>query len=168
MSIHKSAQQLLHQIDDVIRQLEADDYHKPLTVLSNSTIGQHIRHTLEFFICLIDGRNERVINYDSRKHDKVIETDPKIARSVIQSIIDFLNAESEDFPVTFQANYEIERDDEVVVKSSFYRELAYNIEHAIHHMALIKIGVRALNEDIVLPDHFGVASSTVRYQIKQK
>ena len=72
-----------------------------------------------------------------------------------------------DFGLTFRANYQIEGEDEVAIQSSFYRELAYNIEHAIHHMALIKIGVRALRETIKLPDYFGVASSTVRYQLKQ-
>ena len=167
MTIHTSAQKLLKQLGDVIHQLTPDQYHNPLEVLTDSSVGQHVRHTLEFFICLIDGRNEGEINYDLRKHDKVIETDPKIALSVIDSIDDFLQKETEDFPVTFKGNYQIEGTDDMTIKSSFYRELTYNIEHAIHHMALIKIGVKAFDSNIILPDHFGVASSTVRYQIKQ-
>ncbi len=168
MSLYRSAKNLLHQLSEVIGQLEDVDYRDPLEVLSGSSIGQHIRHTLEFFICLIDGRNEKVINYDKRQHDKVIESDPKMALSVIQSIQEFLDGNVEDFEIIFKANYNLEGDEEVAVKSSFHRELAYNIEHAIHHMALIKIGVRALDKKIKLPDHFGVASSTVRYQLGDK
>lgn len=167
MAIQRSAVTLLNQLEEVIAQLEEKEYQQGLDVLSGSSVGQHIRHTLEFFICLIDGRNERVINYDDRKHDHVIESDPKMALSVIQSIIEFLHRDNADFGLTFRANYQIEGEDEVAIQSSFYRELAYNIEHAIHHMALIKIGVRALRETIKLPDYFGVASSTVRYQLKQ-
>ncbi len=48
--------------------------------------------------------------------------------------------------------------------SSFHREVAYNIEHAIHHMALLKVAVNQTLHYIQLPENFGVASSTVRYQ----
>ena len=105
MTLHTSAQKLLNELGDVISQLTPDQYNQPLEVLSDSTIGQHIRHTLEFFICLIDGRNNSEINYDQRKHDNVIETDLNIALSVIDSIDDFLQKEKEDFPITLIGNY---------------------------------------------------------------
>jgi hypothetical protein len=44
------------------------------------------------------------------------------------------------------------------------RELVYNIEHVVHHMALVKIGLKELLPDLDLPDDFGVAVSTIRYQ----
>ena len=50
------------------------------------------------------------------------------------------------------------------MKSSFYRELSYNIEHAIHHMALLKVAVKQTLTYISLPENFGVASSTIRYR----
>lgn len=164
MDLHISAKNLLTQLDDVIHQLDDVAFRKPLDVLSQSSIGQHIRHTLEFFLCLMDGAHLSAINYDDRKHDKEIENDPSLALRVSNSIQVFLDKHQEDFPLDLLANYTLDEEGTEKIPSSFYRELAYNIEHAIHHMALIKIGTRALDTGIKLPPHFGVASSTVRYQ----
>lgn len=167
MAIQQSARGLLTQLVEVMNQLSEEDFKKPIDTLSGSSVGQHIRHTIEFFLCLMDGANKGEINYDERRHDKFIETDRKLAISVIQSIDEFLASKIDDHPMNLAANYEVEGEEVVSIPSSFYRELAYNIEHAIHHMALIKIGVRAIGEHIKLPQHFGVASSTVRYQKQQ-
>ncbi|MEO9868960.1 DinB family protein [Ekhidna sp.] len=166
--LQSSAKDLLLQLNQIIQSCKDEDFARPLDELSGSTFGQHVRHTLEFFICLFDARNDSKVNYDQRKHDTLIETDRKLARSVIDSIIDFLDKNPRDFELTFEANYtEIEGDDQVM-GSSFYRELAYNIEHAIHHMALLKVAVRQSLSYIILPEHFGVASSTVRYRASSK
>lgn len=162
--IQKSAKELLSQLDEIITSCKEEDFARPLDELSDATFGQHIRHTLEFFICLFDARNERLVNYDQRKHDTLIETDKKLARSVIDSIVDFLDKNQSDFELTFEANYSTNEGMDHVMKSSFYRELAYNIEHAIHHMALIKVAVKQSLSYIQLPENFGVASSTIRYR----
>ncbi|MEQ9466941.1 MAG: hypothetical protein RLN88_05980 [Ekhidna sp.] len=162
--LHTSAKDLLSQLDHIIQSCKEEDFSRPLEELSGSTFGQHIRHTLEFFICLFDAKNDGVVNYDQRKHDTLIETDRKLACSVIDSIQDFLDKNEEDFELRFEANYTEREGSNAGMRSSFYRELSYNIEHAIHHMALIKIAVRQSLNYISLPEHFGVASSTVRYQ----
>ena len=162
--LHTSAKDLLSQLDLIIQACKEEDFSRPLEELSGSTFGQHIRHTLEFFICLFDAKNDGVVNYDQRKHDTLIETDQKLARSVIESIRDFLDRNKDDFELRFEANYTDQEGSNAGMRSSFYRELAYNIEHAIHHMALIKIAVKQSLSYISLPEHFGVASSTVRYQ----
>ena len=51
----------------------------------------------------------------------------------------------------------------VTIPSNYYRELAYNLEHTIHHMALIRVGITEVS-GIQLSDDFGVASSTVKYR----
>ncbi|WP_425389735.1 hypothetical protein [Ekhidna sp.] len=166
--LHSSAKDLLSQLEIVVNACKDEDFARPLDELSKSTFGQHIRHTLEFFICLFDARNEGVVNYDQRKHDTLIETDRKLALSVISSIITFLEKDQEDFELVFEANYSEEDGQDFQMKSSFYRELAYNIEHAIHHMALLKVAVKQSLNYISLPEHFGVASSTVRYRASTK
>lgn len=162
--LHTSAKDLLSQLNHIIQSCQDEDFSRPLEELSGSTFGQHIRHTLEFFICLFDAKNDGVVNYDQRKHDTLIETDRKLACSVIDSIHDFLDKNHEDFELKFEANYTAHEGSNEGMKSSFYRELSYNIEHAIHHMALIKIAVKQSLSYITLPEHFGVASSTVRYR----
>ncbi|MEM6828955.1 MAG: DinB family protein [Bacteroidota bacterium] len=159
-----SATELLEQLSELIKSCKEEDFTKPLPELSGSTLGQHIRHTLEFFICLFDARSNGIINYDNRKHDRFIESDPKLAASIIDTITAFLAKQEEDFPISFEANYTLEEGCIQKMPSSFYRELAYNIEHAIHHMALIKVAVNQTLNYIQLPKNFGVASSTVRYQ----
>ncbi len=166
--LQSSAKELLFQLDQIINECKSDDFTRQLDELSGATFGQHIRHTLEFFICLYDARNDQKVNYDQRKHDQLIESDRKLASSVIQSIVDFLDKNVEDFELAFEANYTEYEGEDQVMKSSFYRELAYNIEHAIHHMALIKVAINQSLNYITLPKHFGVASSTVRYRASEK
>lgn len=166
--LHTSAKDLLFQLNQVVESCKEEDFARSLPELSGSTFGQHIRHTLEFFICLFDAKNDGVVNYDQRKHDTLIETDKKLAQSVIDSIVDFLEKNTEDFELIFEANYAISEDTNDSMKSSFYRELSYNIEHAIHHMALLKVAVNQSLAYISLPEHFGVASSTVRYRAGAK
>jgi hypothetical protein len=69
-----------------VTQINEHDFTRPAETLSNSTIGQHIRHTLEFFLCLEHGYGNGVVNYDKRAHDKLIESDKYIAISAIERI----------------------------------------------------------------------------------
>jgi hypothetical protein len=48
--------------------------------------------------------------------------------------------------------------------TNYFRELTYNIEHAVHHMAIIKIGIREVANYVTLPADFGIAASTIRYK----
>ena len=164
MIMNSTAQELLEQLKSTILQLKESHFTAKLEVLNGATLGQHVRHTIEFFLCLFDARNQGRLNYDLRKHDPFIEQDPKLAISVIDSIIEFLERETEDFSLKHEANYQLEEGPNVTMESSFFRELSYNIEHTIHHMALIKIGILTNFDYVTLPDHFGVASSTVRPQ----
>ena len=51
----------------------------------------------------------------------------------------------------------------VSIASNYYREIAYNLEHTIHHMALIRVGINEVSS-VVLPDEFGVAYSTIKFR----
>ena len=55
--LHTSAKELLTQLSSIIHHCKPEDFAKPLSELSGSTFGQHVRHTLEFFICLFDAKN---------------------------------------------------------------------------------------------------------------
>lgn len=48
------------------------------------------------------------------------------------------------------------------MSSSFCRELAYNIEDAIHQMTLLKVAVKQTLSYMELPSNSGVATSTIR------
>jgi len=52
----------------------------------------------------------------------------------------------------------------VKVDTTFNRELLYAIEHTVHHMAIIKIGMLLNYPNVTVPENFGVAESTIQYK----
>lgn len=164
MSIKNACCDILSQLTYLVNQLSESEYTKPIEALSHSSIGQHVRHTLEFFICLEQGFKTGILNYDNRLHDKLIETDKFLALSTLNRISDFIASNAQDKVLRLEVSYDLDQESYVSVETNYLRELIYNIEHAVHHMAIIKIGVRQTVQHIDLPVTFGVASSTLRYQ----
>lgn len=148
----------------MVGQLAATDFIQPVNALGGATIGQHLRHTLEFFICLENGFEPGIINYDKRAHDKLIETDKFIALAVLSKINQFINEHHMDKSLTLEAAYDLDKEEFVTIKTNYLRELVYNIEHAVHHMAIMKIGIREIAPYVKLAHDFGIAASTLRHQ----
>jgi uncharacterized damage-inducible protein DinB len=163
MQLSRACTTILNQLEDIVSQMSNDDFSKPSSALSNSTIGQHLRHTIEFFLCLEHGFNEGVINYDKRAHDRLIESDKFIALNAIRKIREFVGATSNDVSLLLEVGYDRHTEDCVTIQTNYFRELTYNIEHAVHHMALIKIGIREVADYVLIPKDFGVAVSTLRH-----
>ena len=163
MNLGEACNEILGQLLFVTKNLKDKDYSQPIPLLNQATIGQHIRHTLEFFICLINGYKAGTVCYDRRAHDSRIETQKGVAKNEIARLIDFIGAQPQNKDMSLEANYSLHEGDIIAVKTNYHRELAYNIEHAVHHMAIIKIGILQVAPYIQLPQHFGVAVSTVRY-----
>lgn len=155
---------ILNQLEDALSQITEQDFSKPSVALSNSTMGQHLRHTLEFFTCLQSGFEKGVVNYDKRAHDKLIENDKFIALSSIQRIRDFVLSHTKDQALKLEVGYEKNGDECVIIETNYFRELTYNIEHAVHHMAIMKIGIREVADYVQLPTDFGIAVSTIRHK----
>jgi hypothetical protein len=155
---------ILGQLTEMTNQLTDSDFVKPVESLGNSSIGQHLRHTLEFFICLEQGAEQGVINYDKRSHDKLIETDKNIALGAIAKITEFVQSHPENKSLKLEVGYDLNREEYASVDTNVLRELVYNIEHAVHHMAIMKIGIREAAPYVKLPFDFGIAASTIRYK----
>jgi hypothetical protein len=65
--------------------------------------------------------------------------------------------------LVLEACYDDQSVESITISTNYYREIAYNLEHTIHHMALIRVGLNEVS-GIQLPDDFGVASSTVKHR----
>jgi hypothetical protein len=113
---------------------------------------------------LESGCNDGLVNYDKRSHDKIMESDKHIALSTINRIKGFIADKVEDFTFILEVGYERNSEESVRMQTNYFRELTYNIEHAVHHMAIMKIGIREIAPYISLPLDFGVAASTIRYK----
>ncbi len=155
--------QTLDNVKSLCNLLDKEQFTEKISILSNSSIGQHIRHIVEFYSCLIDGYAMGVVNYDQRQRNTLIETLPDYAYTVINGIQEQI--ESIDFNSNLDVIHTI-GDCEHPIKTTFARELFYMAEHTLHHFALIKIGISTSFPEITLPQNFGIADSTVKHHQK--
>lgn len=161
MILKKSIQHVFDQLTDLLRKLSHDEYIQPIRILSNATIGQHVRHIIELFQCLEDGYISSIVNYEKRNRDTLIETDKELAISLLKGVSNRIDRF--DKPVLLESEDYSEDGEKSVILSNYYREIAYNLEHTIHHMALIRVGISEASS-LCLPEEFGVAHSTIKYR----
>ena len=161
MQLQQAVNNVFVQLADTLQQLSREEYIKPCNTLFNNTIGQHVRHIIELFQCLENGYDTNMVNYEKRPRDLAIETDKDFAGRLLQDIYKKLNRPNKE--LVLEACYDEHSPHPVSITTNYFREIAYNLEHTIHHMALIRVGITEVSE-IQLSDDFGVASSTVKYR----
>ena len=154
----KTSLQTINQFKEVLLQLPNDCYTKPCNTLSGATIGQHTRHIIELYQCLLTGYGSAEVSYDKRKRDKKIEQDVDFASHQLELIQKALEQPNKYLIVSYILN-----ENEVRFESNYFREAMYNLEHTIHHQALIKVAINVFT-DMLLPEDFGVAPSTMQYR----
>lgn len=162
-----AAKENLGQLHDLLDKIPYDTYTGKPEVLNGSSVGQHMRHILEFYLLMISGSAEGVISYDRRQRDLRIENDTAYALQVIKKITKSLYLLKEDDPVLFEGDYTTNESGRNSILSSVGRELAHCIEHSIHHQALIKAGLIGMGMATLTGEDFGVAYSTIRYRAKE-
>ena len=161
MRLQQAVNNVFVQLSETIRLLSPSQYMQQCVNLGNNTIGQHVRHVIELFQCLESGYPDNSVNYEKRKRDVVIETNKELALQLLQEI--YLQLDRPDKELVLHASYDEHTDEPLSIPTNYFREIAYNLEHTIHHMALIRVGIKEVS-DITLPDEFGVASSTVKHR----
>lgn len=159
----KVSQKLLADISGVISQLRHEDYGLSLSILNGNSIGKHVRHILDLFECLIDSSESGSLNYDKRKRNPETETKKEYAIAKIQHIIQ--NLEHLDLRKNLILKQQLQ-DLHCTINSSTERELLYNIEHCVHHLAIIRIGIENSFEYVEISENFGVAHSTISHREK--
>ena len=158
MKLQNDAKDILIQLANTINLLNLNEYSYKIELLSNATIGEHTRHIIELFQQLLSGHESGNINYDNRKRDIRLEQNIDFAIKTIGNIITELHKENKKLKIiTLSSNKQS------IIKSNFERELLHNIEHCIHHQAIIKIGLLYLKKTDT-HENFGVAKSTIKYR----
>lgn len=148
----------LNELIDLLRQLSKEEYSIPCARLSEASIGEHVRHIIEMFQCLENNYETAVVNYDKRQRNGLIQTDADFA--IDQIVLIQNNLRNENKKIELQQNVDGE---EIRIESNYFRELLYNLEHCIHHQALIKVAVLKYG-NIAIDANFGVARSTIEYR----
>lgn len=148
----------LNELIGLLNQLPESEYSKSCFELSGSSIGEHTRHIVEMFQCLNRYYDSGIVNYDNRERNVRIQTNTDFA---IQMILDIKNSLSKE-----NKNIQLQQmidGTAISIESNYHRELLYNLEHCIHHQALIKVAVLKC-ENVAVDENFGVARSTIEYR----
>lgn len=161
--LNKHCQNNLHQIAALLQVIDEAAYRAKLEALSGSSIGQHVRHIIEFYTCLFEQVADGSINYDLRRRELPLEESPQKANAAIQRMIGFLSKVELTGGVYLRTSFDLEEGHSDDIPSSFERELAYCLEHAIHHQALIKVGLHLQGCAEMVSPEFGLAPATLRH-----
>lgn len=152
--------QLWQDFIDLCKSLTPEQYTLKCSMLNGVSIAEHLRHSYEFYHCLLLGIDTQQINYDERERDSVLETNLPYAIKSMQNLKSKLASPLKDSSIELRSK----EAQSGVVNTSLERELVYCLDHAIHHQALIKIGLKEQELSHLVSQDFGVAYSTLRYR----
>ena len=155
----------LFELKSILNQIKDSDYSKIMVVLENGTLGRHVRHILEFYECLFISSADNTVCYDDRKRNILLEENVRFASDYIDEIIDRIEQVDINKRLLLKSKYEAA---EIIMESSLFREITYNIEHTVHHLAIIRIAISSELKYIDLSSTFGYADSTVQFLKSQK
>ena len=168
MSAKKGMINVCRDIAGILEQINPEDYTAPLDLFNGASLGQHFRHVLDFFQCLALAGETGIVDYARRKRDPRIEADPIYAASAFQKILAQVEQMDEGTVLYMRADFmNVPEEDRPLYASSVGREMTFVHDHAIHHLAMINIGIQEQCPYIAKPKHFGVAPSTIKHRIAQ-
>lgn len=148
---------LLDRLDDAAYTRTQPPYY-------TSSIGAHLRHTLEHYVSFLRGLDAAHVDYDARDRDLQIENSRTYACGVTRRLAQALDAcAPTDRSVRVKLDGDAAHaDDDPLSQSTLKRELQYLMAHTIHHYALIAMILRL--QGLEPGEDFGVAPSTLRYR----
>jgi len=165
MLITTNADYIFDQLIDLLDQLNDDQYTDTPEIFAGASVGKHYRHIIEFFQSVSLSAHTDTICYDNRLRDVRIETSRTFARELLTNLEEDLSEIDDQKRLTLIGDLGTagNSSDKRMLTSSL-REFHYAVEHAIHHMAILKMGVKQTFPELNIAPGFGVAPSTLRYQ----
>jgi len=166
-SINQDNVHLLNQTMVFIGSLTTETYTHRSMLFNADTPGAHVRHIIEHYELFLDGLSKGFINYDLRKRNLQLSSNPQAAIDKIKEIVGQINIlifEDLDRLIDIEMDTGNACD---TVKTSVGRELQFLWSHHIHHNAMIRMIMESSGESC--PKDFGVAVSTKKfYQAKDQ
>lgn len=149
----------LKSLSNLLLLLDNKQYNQKIAHLGDASIGGHTRHIIELLKCVTNGYNDGTVDYFNRERNLMIETDKSIAINEINILSDKILQPDKQMKLLVD---DADNSSPQYVTSTYFREVVYNAEHAIHHLALIRVALREMKLAIVGED-FGMAYSTIQY-----
>jgi hypothetical protein len=160
--------EVLAQGLELLCSVDKDEYRRRVGAPYSASVGEHYRHVLEHFTCVLAGLAAREIDYDKRERDRLLETNLDYARNMTEFIV----AGFRDLDPAFEATrcgvaYSVSyaNAEAMRLESTFGREIAFAVGHAVHHFAIIRLLCSELRVDLSCA--FGVAPSTLKHRQAQ-
>ncbi|HMP93291.1 MAG TPA: hypothetical protein PKD90_10495 [Phnomibacter sp.] len=162
--MHQIIINIQHQLGTLqllLASLSESHYVRTSAHLYGATIGGHLRHMAEMIECLLNGYKEGLVCYDKRKRNMLLETSTEAASHFLEAIGQQLNVPNK--PLLLEATVSDGHHTCITIVTSYERELLYNLEHIIHHMALIRVALNEFEIPLVNPQ-FGIAYTTQKHR----
>ena len=165
MNCTEGTQYMTTQICSLLKLIDDEDYSKPLDIFNGSTLGQHFRHILDFYNMVLKGVVENEIDYSKRERNPKVELDTAYANNAFCEVAQQVAVLDEQKSIQVRADFSNYHDENrPTVPSSVGRELMFAYDHAVHHLAIIKIGIRSTLPHLKLDENLGVAPATIKFQ----
>src|SRR6476661_8085639 len=143
MLITTNANYIFDQLTDLLDHLSDDQYRQTPEIFSGASVGKHYRHIIEFFQAVALSDQTETICYDNRLRDERIETSRALAKELLLDLKKELSVMDNEKRLTLIEDLTAnENSGNSYMFTSLFREYHYAVEHAIHHMAIIKMGVK--------------------------
>jgi uncharacterized damage-inducible protein DinB len=156
---------LLGQLRDVIALLPLHCYRAQPAPRVSGSVGAHVRHTLDHVSALVAAIEGDELDYEHRKRGTSVEVDSCAALAAIEQMLVSLGRVEDaalERPITFAPLLDV-AEPATPVRTTLSREVAFVVQHTIHHCALIAVLLDAQGVDV--PSGFGVAPATRRARL---
>lgn len=149
----------LKELYRILAMVSPELYTKKSRYLFGSSIGQHMRHILEMYEVVLEGYVCGRFSFNNRSRKLILEENMEEMLSAIQRINSGISKEDKELICILYDNENNKQE----LKTTYFRELLYCFEHGIHHQALIKVALKEFGWKEI-PEHFGVAPSTIKFR----
>ena len=165
MNGKEGVRKITNEMITLLEKIDSSAYKQPIDLFDGSSLGKHFRHIFDFYRCLAMGLDEKTIDYSTRQRDPQIEIEPQKAAERFRSILDTLEHCVTEERVAVLSDFSTDdQETREAYESTIGRELAFIHDHAVHHLAIIKMGIKVIDPQLVLEENFGLAPSTVKFQ----
>jgi len=107
--------------------------------------------------CLVNGYSNGEVDYVNRKRNLLLEQEVNLAKSILSELHDNVSLPNKQLRMAVDT-------EGAYIYSNSDREIVYNTEHIIHHLALIKVALIEMGLSDLTSDEFGMAYATIRYR----
>lgn len=152
------------QLKSIIQNTDSSIFTR--STLHHSSVGKHVRHSLDHYDNFFTGFHTGELDYDKRSRDLKTEQSPTVALQRIEALTMKLEALEPTWdplqPIFVKTFFLGQKESErKYVGSTLGRELIFLHHHFIHHLAFIRL---LAHNEIPFSNEFGKAASTVEFE----